>query len=233
MGYDRCAAVAYGGDNMDMTGEYRIPAAREIVWKALNDPETLRNAIPGCESLEKISDTEMTAKVAVKIGPVSAKFAGKITLSDLDPPNRYRITGEGQGGAAGFAKGTARVELEDGDAGDTILRYHADASVGGKMAQIGSRLVQGAAQKTANEFFGRFSELVALSSGDPAMASVEARDTPPDLPSNDELADRMAVSPVPASDAGRSSSKGLSAWAWIGGIVVIVALLLIWFAFAG
>jgi carbon monoxide dehydrogenase subunit G len=106
---------------MDMSGEYRIPASRERVWEALNDPEILKQAIPGCESLEKVGENELEAQVKAKIGPVSAKFAGKVTLSDLNPPESYRIGGEGKGGAAGFAKGGANVTLtEDGD--DTILR---------------------------------------------------------------------------------------------------------------
>lgn len=209
---------------MDLTGEYRIAAPRAVVWKALNDPEILRVAIPGCESLEKVSDTEMTAKVAIKIGPVSAKFAGKVTLSDLDPPKGYRITGEGQGGAAGFARGTAQVTLEE-DGGATVLRYNADASVGGKMAQIGSRLVQGAAQKMANEFFGRFSELVANS--DAARTEM-----PADMPATSaEIATAAPTKPaVTVADAG--PRRGLGPWAWIGGLVVIVALLLAWFEFA-
>ena len=105
---------------MQMTGEHQIPAARETVWRALNDPEILRQSIPGCESLEKLSDTELTAKVAIAVGPVKARFTGKVTLSDLDPPNGYTITGEGQGGVAGFGKGKATVKLEDARAGGTI-----------------------------------------------------------------------------------------------------------------
>ena len=126
---------------MDMTGEERIGASREAVWAALNDPEILRQCIPGCESLDKISDTEMTAKVKLQVGPVSARFSGKVTLSDVDPPNGYRIAGEGSGGAAGYAKGSARVRLiEDGTG--TILTYEAKADVGGKLAQVGGRLIE-------------------------------------------------------------------------------------------
>jgi carbon monoxide dehydrogenase subunit G len=146
---------------MDMTGEYRIPAPRDTVWAALNDPEILRQAIPGCQSLERVSDHELAAKVRAKIGPVAANFAGKVTLSDLDPPTSYRISGEGSGGVAGFAKGAAEVRLAEDGPEATVLRYSAKAEVGGKLAQIGSRLVQGTAKKMADEFFGTFSRLVA------------------------------------------------------------------------
>lgn len=144
---------------MDMSGEYRIQAPRDRVWAALNDPDILKQAIPGCESLEKVGENELEAQVKAKIGPVSAKFGGKVTLSDLNPPESYRISGEGKGGAAGFAKGGANVTLsEDGDA--TVLRYTASADIGGKLAQIGSRLVQGSAKKMADDFFGRFAKIV-------------------------------------------------------------------------
>jgi carbon monoxide dehydrogenase subunit G len=144
---------------MDMTGEERIEAGRETVWAALNDPEVLRQAIPGCEALEKLSDTEMTARVRLKIGPVSATFAGKVTLSEVDAPNGYRIAGEGSGGAAGFAKGSALVRLiEDGMA--TILKYEVKADVGGKLAQLGGRLIDATARKLAGEFFSNLGEVV-------------------------------------------------------------------------
>jgi carbon monoxide dehydrogenase subunit G len=230
--YDCVATLANRGDIMDLTGEYRIAAPRTVVWKALNDPEILQAAIPGCESLEKVSDTEMTAKVAIKIGPVSAKFAGKVTLSDLDPPRGYRITGEGQGGAAGFARGTAQVTLEE-DGGATVLRYTADASVGGKVAQIGSRLVQGAAQKTANEFFSRFSELVADSDAARNEAPADIPATVAPTNPSAEIATGAPTKPAHAvTIADEGPRHGLSPWAWIGGLVVIVALLLAWFELA-
>jgi carbon monoxide dehydrogenase subunit G len=144
---------------MDMTGEERIEASREAVWAALNDAEVLKECIPGCESLEKLSDTEMAAKVRLKVGPVSATFSGKVTLSDIDAPNGYRIAGEGAGGAAGFAKGSATVRLiEDGTG--TILKYEVKADVGGKLAQLGGRLIDATARKLAGEFFGKFGEVV-------------------------------------------------------------------------
>src|SRR6266705_2760574 len=140
---------------MEMHGELRIPAPRQRVWERLNDPETLKSCIPGCQTVEKLSDTEFTAKVVAKVGPVKATFTGKVTLSDLDPPTRYTITGEGTGGVAGFAKGSATVELAEED-GETVLRYGAQGQVGGKLAQIGSRLVDATARKMADEFFSRF-----------------------------------------------------------------------------
>ena len=144
---------------MEIKGEYRIAAPREKVFAALTDQAVLQACIPGCESLEKLSDTEMTAKVRLRIGPVSATFNGKVTLSDIDPPNGYRITGEGQGGVAGFAKGGAVVRLAD-DSGTTVLTYDVDAQVGGKIAQVGARLISGTAKKLADQFFGKFAENV-------------------------------------------------------------------------
>lgn len=145
---------------MEMNGEYRIEASRQKVWDALNDPEILKQSIPGCEEINQLSETEMTAKVVAKVGPVKANFTGQVTLSDLDPPNSYRISGEGKGGAAGFAKGGANVRLEaDGDA--TVLKYDVDATVGGKLAQLGARLIDGTAKKMAGEFFSNFAEIVS------------------------------------------------------------------------
>ena len=155
---------------MEIKGEYRIAAPREKVFAALNDPDILQACIPGCETLEKLSDTEMTAKVRLRIGPVSAAFGGKVTLSDIDPPNGYRISGEGQGGVAGFAKGGAVVRLTQ-DGADTVLTYDVDAQVGGKIAQVGARLIQGTAKKLADQFFGKFAESVGAP---PPAASPEA-----------------------------------------------------------
>jgi carbon monoxide dehydrogenase subunit G len=144
---------------MDMSGEYRIPADRETVWKALNDPEVLKQCIPGCDSLEKTSDSSFEAKVTAKVGPVKAKFGGEVELSDMNPPVSYKISGQGKGGAAGFAKGGAEVNLEE-EGDETILRYEVNATVGGKLAQIGSRLVDSTARKMADQFFGKFVEVV-------------------------------------------------------------------------
>lgn len=146
---------------MDMTGEYRIPAPRDKVWAALNDAETLKASIPGCESLEKTGDDAFTAKVVAKVGPVKAKFSGDVKLLNINPPESYTISGEGKGGAAGFAKGGADVKLADDGEGGTILTYTAKADVGGKLAQLGSRLIDGTSKKMANEFFANFKEQVA------------------------------------------------------------------------
>ena len=174
-----------------MTGEYRIPATRQQVWAALNDPQVLKDCIPGCDTLEKTDDTHFEATVTSKVGPVKAKFKGAVTLSELDPPNGYTITGEGKGGAAGFAKGGAKVSLnEDGDT--TVLSYEAQAAVGGKLAQLGSRLIDGTARKLADEFFTSFTERatqvpVAPAPGTPAALAAG------DAPAEDAVDARVAV----------------------------------------
>lgn len=169
---------------MDMTGTQRIEASREKVYAALNDIDILRQCIPGCETIEKTSDTEMTAKVTLKVGPVKASFTGKVTLSDLDPPNGYTITGEGSGGAAGFAKGGAKVNLvADGDA--TILEYTASAQIGGKLAQLGGRLIDATSKKLAGDFFEKFGAVVA----------------PPVAPVAEVPVEPEAVAAAPATDA--------------------------------
>src|ERR1700688_764651 len=148
---------------MVMNGEVQLPAAREVVWAKLNDPEVLKACIPGCQSLEKLSDTEFQAVAVTKIGPVKAKFKGKVTLSDLDPPNGYKISGQGDGGVAGFATGGATVKLEPKDGG-TLLIYTVEAQIGGKLAQLGQRLVNGAAKKLADDFFQKFAASVSAPS---------------------------------------------------------------------
>ena len=159
---------------MEMTGEYRIAAPRERVWAALNDPEVLKACIPGCESLEKTSDNEMTAAVTAKVGPVKAKFTGAVTLLNIRPPEGYTISGEGKGGVAGFAQGGAAVALtEDGPAAP-ILKYAAKAQVGGKLAQLGARLIDSTAKKMADDFFGAFAAKVAASSAAPVAAAPAA-----------------------------------------------------------
>ena len=145
---------------MTMTGEVQLAASRETVWAALNDPEVLKSCIPGCEELNKTSDTEFQAVATQKIGPVKARFKGKVQLTDLDPPNGYKISGEGDGGIAGFAKGGATVALSDKDGG-TLLTYNVEAQIGGKLAQLGQRLINGAAKKVADEFFKNFAKAVA------------------------------------------------------------------------
>jgi len=144
---------------MTMSGEFVLPADKSTVWAKLNDAETLKASIPGCESLEKLSDTEMQAVVKVKIGPVSARFKGKVNLTDIEAPSSYRISGQGDGGIAGFAKGGASVNLTEKDGG-TLLTYNVEAQIGGKLAQLGQRLVNGAAKKLADDFFTKFAAAV-------------------------------------------------------------------------
>jgi carbon monoxide dehydrogenase subunit G len=154
---------------MDMSGQYRIPAPRDRVWQALNDPEVLRHCIPGCKSLERVSDTEMAATVEARVGPVHATFKGSVLLSNVDPPAGYTISGEGRGGAAGFARGSADVALaEDGDG--TLLTYTAKAQVGGKLAQVGARLIDATARQMADNFFATFAARVG---GEGVLARAE------------------------------------------------------------
>ena len=149
---------------MEIVGETLIPASIDKVWQGLNSPEVLKASVPGCEALERKSPTELTARVVQKIGPVSASFTGDVTLSDLDPPNSYRISGQGSGGVAGFAKGEAVVRLTE-EEGGTRLTYSVEAKLGGKIAQLGSRMIKGIATSLAAEFFRRFSEQIG---GDPS-----------------------------------------------------------------
>ena len=197
---------------MDLTGERIIPAPRQAVWDALNDVDVLRQAIPGCDAIERTSDTELTARVTAKVGPVKAKFAGAVTLSNVDAPNGYTISGEGKGGAAGFAKGSADVRLDD-HADGTRLSYAVKASVGGKLAQVGSRLIDGTARKLSDEFFDAFAAQVAERAG-PAAAPAEPAPAEP----------APAAEPEPGEPL-----RGLHPVVWLGGlvVVVVVALLLI------
>lgn len=156
--------------SMEMTGEYRIPAPQQRVWDALNDPAVLKACIAGCQQLDKVSDTEFKAIVATKVGPISATFRGAVNLSDLDAPNGYTLTGQGQGGAAGFARMSARVALKP-EADDTLLTYAANAEIGGKLASVGSRLVQTVARKNADDFFSAFARQLG-GIGEPEVAGV-------------------------------------------------------------
>jgi carbon monoxide dehydrogenase subunit G len=221
--------------SMDMTGEYRIPAPRQKVWEALNDPEILKQCIPGCEEIVLTTPTEWTAKVTAKIGPVKARFSGKVTLTDIDPPNGYKITGEGTGGAAGFAKGGAAVKLADDGTG-TLLSYTVESQVGGKLAQIGSRLIESTSRKMADDFFSKFVEIV----GGPAPAPAPAAPEPEPLPSivpgvtpevAAELAAEGTAPPYIGPDKALPPSRGgLPPMVWIGALVVVVAVLLYAFA---
>ena len=144
---------------MTMSGEVQLAASREVVWEKLNDPAVLKSCIPGCEELETTDEGGFRATAKIKVGPVSARFKGKVTLSDLDPPHGYKISGEGEGGVAGFAKGGATVALADKDGG-TLLTYNVEAQIGGKLAQLGQRLINGSAKKIADEFFNNFAKAV-------------------------------------------------------------------------
>ena len=208
---------------MKMQGEYVVPAAREAVWEALNDPEVLKACIPGCESVEKTSETEMQAAVTAKVGPVKAKFKGKITLSDLDPPNGYTISGEGSGGAAGFAKGGAKVALSDTDDG-TLLAYDVDAQVGGKLAQIGQRLIDGTAKKMADQFFANLVQrFESPPAGMPMAVDTPDEPVPDDVEEAVEEAVEHAASKMAESDAEAASSQR---WIWILAGVAVLAILL-------
>jgi uncharacterized protein len=143
---------------MTMTGEIQLASPRKAVWIKLNDPAVLKACIPGCEELEKTDDHGFRAIARMTVGPVSARFKGKVTLSDLDPPNGYKISGEGEGGVAGFAKGGARVDLAEKDGG-TLLSYRVEAQIGGKLAQLGQRLINGPAKKLSDEFFANFAKV--------------------------------------------------------------------------
>lgn len=200
---------------MDMTGEYKIAAPRERVWAALNDPDILRQAIPGCEELNKLSDTELEGAARAKIGPVSARFKGKVTLSELNAPESYVLTGEGSGGAAGFAKGEAKVVLTaEGDT--TTLRYTVKATIGGKLAQLGQRLIDGAAKKMADEFFDKFADLAGGKIAPPAV---------------EKTAQPLRV-PPPANDNRLNSLFDPPAWLPIAIIAAaIVAVIAVLFMF--
>jgi carbon monoxide dehydrogenase subunit G len=163
---------------MEMSGEYRIPAPRARVWEALNDPEILKQAIPGCQELTRTSPTEMSAVVQAKVGMLRATFKGKVTLSNLDPPKSYTIAGEGQGGVAGFANGGADVSLHEENPTATLLKYTAHGQVGGKLAQIGARLIDATAKQMADQFFAKFSEVVGASAGAAATPAAAAGEGP-------------------------------------------------------
>ena len=203
---------------MDMTGERRIPAPRQTVWEALNDTDVLKSCIPGCESLEKLDDDQMKATAAIKVGPISARFSGKVQLTDIDPPNGYRISGEGQGGVAGFAKGGANVALTD-DGDGTLLSYQVNAQVGGKLAQLGGRLIDATAKQMADAFFDRFSKQVQ------AM-----------VPATADAVPAAAAEPLPAASQPASAISvwaliprepfGMPIAAWLGGAVFALMVLL-------
>lgn len=221
---------------MDMTGEYHIPAPRQRVWEGLNNPAILKDCIPGCQEIEKVSDTEFAAKVVAKVGPVKATFGGKVTLSDLAPPQGYTIAGEGTGGVAGFAKGSARVDLTEEDGG-TLLKYTAQANVGGKLAQIGSRLIGATARKMADDFFGRFAGLVAADAAGATGPAAGAGETGGEdgAPLTDTAAETASPPGGPTAQAAGEAARELrlSPAVWVGGLTAVVALMLYVFAVRG
>ena len=191
---------------MDLKGEYLIPASKEKVWKELNDPDTLKKAIKGCETLDKISDTEFNAKVKAKIGPVSSTFNGSVTLTDIDPPNSYVISGQGKGGAAGFAKGSVKITLsENKEKNKTDLVYSGNAQVGGKLAQIGSRLIGGVIKNTADDFFKTFNDNIINTST------------------------TNTISDNTVNNVDKSKMPNISYWVWICSLIVIIAIILAFF----
>lgn len=197
---------------MELNGQERIAAPRAQVWQALNDPEILKSCIPGCESIEMLSPTEMKARVALKLGPIKANFSGQVTLSDIDPPNGYTISGEGSGGSVGSAKGSAQVRLtEDGDG--SLLSYRVSSQVSGKIAQLGARLVDTAAQKLACDFFAKFNELAQQT------ISTTAQLAPP----------RPAL--LPHNNLAKERAMG-SSWRWFIAFAVGTSALLIWVWFS-
>jgi len=219
---------------MEMTGEFRIPAPRQRVWEGLNDPEILKSSIPGCQTIEKLSDTEFTAKVLAQVGPVKANFAGKVKLSDLDPPQSYTIAGEGSGGVAGFAKGSAKVNLDE-DGGATVLHYAVQAHVGGKLAQIGSRLIDSVARRMAENFFTRF--VAAVAPEQPAMAAGAADSEPVPAtqagatPSVQGAAPMASVEARPNATAAPDAKKDirLPPALWVTGLAAIIGAMLYFF----
>jgi uncharacterized protein len=202
---------------MEMTGEQLVPASQQDTWNALNDPEILKACVPGCEAIDPLAQNEFQVAMVARVGPVSAKFKGKLSLSDLDPPNSYSIAFEGQGGAAGFGKGSARVTLAPQEGG-TRLGYTVNASVGGKLAQIGSRLVDAAARKIADDFFKAFNDKVASLYGAAALERTHA-----------ETQDEHHAEPVRADpDMPTISSSAVALIAAVALVAVIVALFVLY-----
>lgn len=199
---------------MKLSGQNHINAPPQEVWRALNDPEVLKKAIPGCETLEKVSDTQFKATVVTKIGPVQAKFNGEVELTDLDPPNGYTISGKGSGGVAGNARGGAKVKLEPEGTG-TKLSYDVDAQVTGKLAQLGSRLIDSTAKMLAGQFFNKFGEIVGKPEEAPAPAApvAAAMETP-------AARGPAANASLPAAG---SAQRGIPAWFW----AVLISLFIV------
>jgi carbon monoxide dehydrogenase subunit G len=234
---------------MEMTGEYRIAAPRATVWDGLNDPDILRQCIPGCETLTRVSPDELAATVTAKLGPVKANFAGQVHLSNINAPESYTISGEGKGGAAGFAKGSADVALVEYGT-DTVLRYKVNASIGGKMAQLGARLIDGTAKKMAEEFFAKFASLMAAQAApsappveppaveppavEPPLAATapsvgpappQAVPAPPPIVAPASVREAPPPEPKAPPPYAPPPSRGLSPAIWVIGLIIVVAIL--------
>lgn len=196
---------------MEMTGERHIPAPRQRVWDALNDPDMLRQAIPGCESVTRTAPDAFEARVALKLGPMAAKFTGKVRLENINAPISYTIAGEGNGGAMGFAKGGADVALEELGPSETLLKYQVKAQVGGKMAQLGARLIDSTAKQMSDQFFDRFAAAVA----------------PPEQATASAPVAMLAPAPLSILDLLPQAPCGVPLLAWAGGVIWlgIVALM--------
>ena len=193
---------------MDLKGEYLIPASKEKVWKELNNPEALKKAIKGCESLDQVSDTEFNARVKAKIGPVSAIFNGSVTLTEMDPPNSYVISGQGKGGAAGFAKGNVKISLsEHSDKNKTNLIYSGNAQVGGKLAQVGSRLIGGVIKNTADDFFKTFNNNIT----------------------DVDITGSLSETEITTNNDIKSKKPSISYWVWISSLIIIIGIILAFF----
>jgi carbon monoxide dehydrogenase subunit G len=200
---------------MEMTGEQRIAAPRQRVWEALNDPEVLKACIPGCQSLERDGENGFAAVAEVKIGPIGARFKGAVKLNDLDPPNGYTIDGQGNGGVAGNAKGSAKVRLSDDGAG-TLVSYNVDAQVGGRMAQLGGPIIDATAKQLAGKFFSRFGEIVGGETAAPATPAEAPAPTP--IPAATPAATPFAI-PAPAP-----VQAGASPWGWITALILAIVV---------
>ena len=210
---------------MDMSGERRIPAPRQRVWDALNEPEMLRAAIPGCESVTRTAEDAFEAKVALKIGPMAAKFGGKVKLENINAPASYTITGEGNGGAMGFAKGGADVALEEVGPNETLLRYTVKAQVGGKMAQLGARLIDSTAKQMADQFFDRFAAAVAPPPPAEVPAPAEAVAAAPAAPAAPR-APATRPAGISVFDLLPEAPLGIPLMAWVGSAIMVVILAL-------
>jgi carbon monoxide dehydrogenase subunit G len=209
---------------MDMKGEFRIPLPQDVVWRALNDTDILKASIPGCDELIRESDTVLKGKISAAVGPVRAKFSGSATLSDIDAPNGYTLTGSGSGGAAGMVKGGAKVRLVT-EGVETVLHYEANAQVAGKLAQIGSRLVDMAAKKMADDFFGNFvTQLQPEAEAQPVTVEPPEPETPPAAPrAPEEKAEEKAVQAVAETVA--PTRKAWLVFAVVALIILVLAAL--------